>query len=49
MGKQTLKERVPAFASAAGLLILIAAYYIIGAIRDANVAYGLKLRKLDFS
>lgn len=42
MGKQTLKERVPAFASAAGLLILIAAYYIIGAIRDANVAYGLK-------
>ena len=42
MGKQTLKERIPAFASAAGLLILIAAYYIIGAIRDANVAYGLK-------
>ena len=42
MGKQTWKERVPAFASAAGLLILIAAYYIIVAIRDANVAYGLK-------
>ena len=42
MGKQTLKERIPAFASVAGLLILIAAYYIIGAIRDANVAYGLK-------
>ena len=42
MGKQTLKERIPAFASLAGLLILIAAYYIIGGIRDANVAYGLK-------
>ena len=42
MGKQTLKERIPAFASIAGLLILIAAYYIIGALRDANVAYGLK-------
>ena len=42
MGKQTLKERIPAFASVLGLLILIAAYYIIGTIRDANVAYGLK-------
>ena len=42
MGKQTLKERIPAFASIAGLIILIAAYYIIGALRDANVAYGLK-------
>ncbi len=42
MGKQTLKERIPAFASVLGLVILIAAYYIIGAIRDANVAYGLK-------
>ena len=41
MGKQTLKERIPAFASIIGLLVLIAAYYIIGAIRDANVAYGL--------
>ena len=42
MGKQTLKERIPAFASILGLLVLIAAYYIVGAIRDANVAYGLK-------
>ena len=42
MGKQTLKERIPAFASVFGLIFLIAAYYIIGAIRDANVAYGLK-------
>ena len=41
MGKQTLKERIPAFASIIGLLVLIAAYYIIGAIRDANVAYGI--------
>ena len=42
MGKQTWKERIPAFASILGLLTLIAAYYIVGAIRDANVAYGLK-------
>ncbi len=42
MGKRTLKEQIPAFASVAGLLVLIAAYLIIGAIRDANVAYGLK-------
>ncbi|MBQ6517655.1 MAG: hypothetical protein IJI14_02990, partial [Anaerolineaceae bacterium] len=42
MGKQTLKERIPAFASVLGLVILVAAYYIIGTIRDANVAYGLK-------
>lgn len=42
MGKQTLKERIPAFASVMGLLVLIAAYYIVGAVRDANVAYGLK-------
>ena len=42
MGKLTLKERIPAFASVAGLLVLIAAYYIIGGIKDANVAYGLK-------
>ena len=42
MGKLTLKERIPAFASVAGLLVLIAAYYIIGGIKDANVAYGIK-------
>ena len=42
MGKLTLKERIPAFASVAGLLVLIAAYIIIGGIKDANVAYGLK-------
>ena len=42
MGKQTWKERIPAFASILGLMVLIAAYYIVGAIRDANVAYGLK-------
>ena len=42
MGKLTLKERIPTFASVAGLLVLIAAYYIIGGIKDANVAYGLK-------
>ena len=42
MGKRTLKEQIPAFASVAGLLVLIAAYYIIGGIKDANVAYGLK-------
>ena len=42
MGKQTIKERIPAFASILGLVILIAAYYIIGGIRDANVSYGLK-------
>jgi ribose transport system permease protein len=42
MGKQTWKERIPAFASILGLLTLIVAYYIVGAIRDANVAYGLK-------
>ena len=42
MGKKTLKERIPAFASVAGLLVLIATYYIIGGIKDANVAYGLK-------
>ena len=42
MGKRTLKEQIPAFASVAGLLVLIATYYIIGGIRDANVAYGLK-------
>ncbi len=42
MGKQTFKERIPAFASVIGLLVLIAAYYIVGAVRDANVAYGLK-------
>ena len=42
MGKQTIRERIPAFASILGLLALIAAYYIVGLIRDANVAYGLK-------
>ena len=42
MGKRTLKEQIPAFASVAGLLVLIATYYIIGGIKDANVAYGLK-------
>ena len=42
MGKQTFRERIPAFASILGLLVLIAAYYIVGAVRDANVAYGLK-------
>jgi len=42
MGKQTLRERIPAFTSIAGLLTLIAAYFIIGALRDANVGYGLK-------
>ena len=42
MGKRTLKEQIPAFASVAGLLVLIATYYIIGGIRDANAAYGLK-------
>ena len=42
MGKQTLKERIPAFASVLGLAVLIAAYYIVGALRDANTAYGLK-------
>ena len=42
MGKQTWKERIPAFASVLGLLVLIAAYYTVGAVRDANVAYGLK-------
>lgn len=41
MGKQTWKERIPAFASVLGLAALIAAYYIIGAIKDANVSYGL--------
>ena len=43
MGKQTLKERIPAFASVIGLAVLVAAYYIIGAIREANVSYGLKV------
>ena len=42
MSKQTWKERIPAFASLIGLLVLIAAYYTVGMIRDANVAYGLK-------
>ena len=42
MGKQTLKERIPAFASIIGLGVQIAAYYFIGALRDANVEYGLK-------
>ena len=42
MGKRTLREQIPAFASVAGLLVLIATYYIIGGIKDANVAYGLK-------
>ena len=42
MGKRTLKEQIPAFASVAGLLVLIATYYIIGGIKDANVAYGLQ-------
>ena len=42
MGKQTWKERIPAFASILGLLVLIAAYYIVGTVRDANLSYGLR-------
>ena len=42
MGKQTLRERIPAFASVLGLLVLIAAYYILGSIKEANVSYGIK-------
>ena len=42
MGKQTLRERIPAFASVLGLLVLIAVYYILGSIKEANVSYGIK-------
>ena len=42
MGKQTLRERIPAFASVLGLLVLIAAYYILGSVKEANVSYGIK-------
>ena len=42
MGKMTLKERIPSFASAGGLIVLIALYYIIGTVRGSNLSYGLK-------